>query len=214
MRTLTGPLLLLLAAAAGGCSISGGSSYQRHVNSWKEVKEKNVVIQASDYTCGPAALATLMRYYFGDDVSEQKVFEEAQKKLSPDEILDRRRDGFTMEDLRRTAVQLGYDSDYYNGPMKDLIGLPFPMVVHVVRDELKHFVVFRGATADRVYLADPSHGNIRIPAGEFAEEWTGNALYLDREGFDPPSIHALSVNEADPLRPGQVAARRALFGPR
>ena len=35
----------------------------------------------------------------------------------------------------------------------------------------KHFAVLKGVRGDRVYLADPSRGNIRMPAYRFLEAW-------------------------------------------
>ena len=46
---------------------SGGASW-----SWRELKDKNVVKQNRDYSCGAASLCTLLKYYWGDNVTEQK----------------------------------------------------------------------------------------------------------------------------------------------
>ena len=35
----------------------------------------------------------------------------------------------------------------------------------------QHFAVLRGIRGDRVYLADPSRGNIRLPMYQFLESW-------------------------------------------
>jgi predicted double-glycine peptidase len=37
------------------------------------LRDQNVVLQRFDYSCGAGALATLMRYYFGDAVSEEAI---------------------------------------------------------------------------------------------------------------------------------------------
>src|ERR1700722_6356319 len=47
--------------------------FQGHVWSWTELKDKNVVKQVRDYSCGAASLCTLLRYYWGDNITEQKI---------------------------------------------------------------------------------------------------------------------------------------------
>ena len=53
---------------------------QRHevevyVPSWKELQRRNIVMQTRDYSCGAAALATVLRYYWGDPVGEDDVLD-------------------------------------------------------------------------------------------------------------------------------------------
>ena len=50
-----------------------------------ELKDKNVVMQVRDYSCGAASLCTLLRYYWGDDINEQRILNELDKMLSPAE---------------------------------------------------------------------------------------------------------------------------------
>ncbi len=48
-----------------------------------------------------------------------------------------------------------------------------PVIVFIEPRGYKHFVVLRGTRGDRVYLADPSRGNIRMPAYRFLDSWLG-----------------------------------------
>ena len=43
------------------------------VTSWKRLNEQHIIMQKYDYSCGAASLATLMKYYFNEDISEQKL---------------------------------------------------------------------------------------------------------------------------------------------
>ena len=47
------------------------------------------------------------------------------------------------------------------------------MIVFIEPRGYKHFAVLRGFKGDRVYLADPSRGNIRMAAHTFLESWLG-----------------------------------------
>ncbi|MCY2984287.1 MAG: peptidase C39, partial [Planctomycetota bacterium] len=40
-------------------------SFQRPVVSWTAIRDQNVVLQQKDFSCGAAALATVLRYYWG-----------------------------------------------------------------------------------------------------------------------------------------------------
>ena len=40
------------------------------MRSWIEIQRQNVIMQGLDYSCGTAALATVMNYYFGDPIKE------------------------------------------------------------------------------------------------------------------------------------------------
>src|SRR5271157_6263534 len=46
---------------------------QRPVRSLLEMRHENVVIQSWDLSCGAAALATLLRYEFGEPVTEKDI---------------------------------------------------------------------------------------------------------------------------------------------
>ncbi len=48
-----------------------------------------------------------------------------------------------------------------------------PVIVFIEPRGYKHFAVLRGVKGDRIYLADPSRGNIRMPAYRFLDTWLG-----------------------------------------
>ena len=51
-------------------------SYSLNVMSWRDIPFRTVVRQQFDYSCGSAAVATLLRYHYGISVSEQEVFQQ------------------------------------------------------------------------------------------------------------------------------------------
>jgi hypothetical protein len=71
--------------ASGGLSGVAETGYQAPVHSWKYHKEHNVVMQGLDFSCGSAALATVMKYRFDDDVSEGDLLADILKSLSEQE---------------------------------------------------------------------------------------------------------------------------------
>src|SRR3546814_14224143 len=71
----------VLALAACACAQAGSlslrvpysGSYAIHVTSLKEARFKTTVPQQRDFSCGSAAVATLLTYQYGQPVTEAEV---------------------------------------------------------------------------------------------------------------------------------------------
>jgi uncharacterized protein len=169
--------------------------FSRGVTSWQTLKRRNVVMQERDYSCGAAALATLVRYYWGDDVTEQFFLAALDQMLTPEEALDRIKNGLTLTDLRRVAVKTGYRASLGKLEFSKLAESRVPLVVGIKVRGYRHFVVFRGIAGGDVYLADPIRGNIRIPATEFVQQWQEKAiLVVAKPGQSLPESSPLRVS--------------------
>jgi predicted double-glycine peptidase len=156
------------------------------VRSWKELRDRNVVLQRFDYSCGAGALATLMRYYFGDNVSEVEILSGILGSMDEQEIRDRETNGLSLLDLKNYAERRGYQAVGVKLKYASLPELKGPVLVHLEWKNYRHFAVLKGVRGDRVYLADPSLGNIRLSIDRFAKEWSGIALVLGKQGFGLP----------------------------
>src|SRR5690606_34749716 len=111
LGTLAAVLATLLATGARAADLCGAAPvrdadyrFSKHVRSWKQLKEQNIVMQRLDYSCGAAALATVIRYYWGDPATEDQFLRVLGGLLTPDEARDRIENGLTLTDLRRAAV--------------------------------------------------------------------------------------------------------------
>jgi predicted double-glycine peptidase len=180
-------------------------------HSWKWYRDHNVVIQSFDYSCGAGALATLMRYYFGADVSEEDVLLNILGTMTEEDIRDREKNGLSLLDLKHCAESMGYQATGVKLKYASLPRLKGPVIVHIEQDDYKHFVVLKGVRDDRVFLADPSRGNIRMSINRFAQEWTGVALILGKKGFGLPMKYPLAIADQEPVQNELLAARRALY---
>lgn len=152
---------------------------REYVWSYKELRERNIVMQKLDYSCGAAALATVFRYYWGADVTEETFLRLIQKlKLTPEEIKDRVENGLTLTDLRDMANLAGYQSSMGKVKFSELAEAKVPVIVGITVRKHDHFAVFRGTDGYYAYLADPIRGNIRVPVDEFEEVWQKNAILV------------------------------------
>jgi uncharacterized protein len=152
--------------------------FMRPVWSWKEIKTRNVVMQNRDYSCGAASLCTLLQYYWGDKVTEQKVLDTVDGMLKPAERKDRIKNGLSLTDLRRASVKLGYVASIGTVTFDQLSESKIPVLVGLKVEKFDHFVVFRGTDGYWVYLADPARGNIRATIKDFTDHWQKNAILV------------------------------------
>lgn len=190
---------------------TGWTRTEQPVRSWKYLRDQNVVIQRYDYSCGSGALATLMRYYFGDHVSEEEILISILNTMTYDEVVDREKYGLSLLDLKRYAEQRGYQAVAVRLNYANLLWLKGPVLIHLEREDYRHFAVLKGVRGDRVYLADPSRGNIRMSVNRFAQEWAGVALILGRKDFGLPGNDSLGLGDRDPVQNEMLNARRSLF---
>jgi predicted double-glycine peptidase len=207
----------LLALAATGCTRLTDTPKKMvdgklvPVATWKSETRKNIVMQDFDYSCGAAAMATLLNYYFGDKVTEREILREIIAHLDKETFAERKEDGLSLLDLQQFAERRGYIARGVRLKPEILPKLKGPMLVYLEQPEFRHFAIFRGVHEDRIYLADPARGNVRQPVDRFVEEWPGIALVLGKEGFGTPQDHDLAVNIEGVFRPEIQVARRALY---
>lgn len=170
----------------------------RRVLSWAELRTKNIVMQRRDYSCGAAALATLLKYHLGDNVTEDGVLDGLDEILTPEQIQDRIKNGLALADLRRVAVAGGYEAVVTRLSFDQLAQAKVPLLVGIQEGKYKHFVVYRGTNYRWVYLADPIRGQIHLTPCEFVKQWQKNlAMAVGKPGEEVPKTHALSLTSCD-----------------
>ena len=199
-RYLTYGLILQMLVMGIGLAAEGSEEVRRDPvrlppprHTLKQLRDQYVVKQQRDYSCGAAALATLMIYYFGDETSERNILDVLVAGLTPDELKGKQKSGFTLLDLRRVAQTKGYQAAGFKLTSDQLKQLATPVIVFVQPFGYKHFAVLRGIDRGRVFLADPSRGNLRMSMGRFLSEWSGIIFVLDkaREGRNTTDLLAL-----------------------
>jgi len=177
------------------------------VTSLKALKEQNLVMQRYDYSCGAASLATLMTFYFNDNISEIQLLDYIKESFNKQEFARVERDGLSFLELEKISRSLGYQSASVRLKFPALLQLSGPVIVYLQTKQNRHFVVLRGVKGDTIFLADPSRGNIRVSIEDFKQEWKGETFVLGKEGFGTPDKHMLAIlhstkfrNELDLLR--------------
>ncbi len=159
-----------------------------------EQKYRNIVRQAYDYSCGSAALTTVLNHYLGRNLSERQVMEGLLHYGERERIVARR--AFSMLDMKRLVTALGYPSGGFRASIDDLKELDHPAIVPIHHAGFKHFVVLRAIRDGRVFLADPSVGNISFPLAQFESKWDDNVLFVVFPGNSSP-LDDLELKDED-----------------
>jgi predicted double-glycine peptidase len=194
MKTI---LSVVLVSLLTGCAESrewfrqGEPGTQRHT--FKELRDMYVVKQDKDYSCGSAALATLMIYYFGDKTTEEEILNRLNSFMTEEERKKKTLVGFSLLDLKKVAQGLGYRAAGFKIKPDELIRLTAPVIVYVEPRGYKHFAVLRGMSWRRVYLADPSRGNLRMSLEQFLDEWRGIIFVLGKQGEEQIKNYPLAI---------------------
>lgn len=130
---------------------------------------RGIVRQAYDYSCGSAALTTLLNGYVGTRLTEQQTMNGLLRFGEYNRIVERR--SFSLLDMKRFVTALGLESGGYRGEFSDLIKQGQPAIVPISYAGFKHFVVYKAYKNGRVYVADPALGNISFDQERFKEIW-------------------------------------------
>jgi predicted double-glycine peptidase len=159
---------------------SSGGAFSVGVISWRDLPFRRVVRQQFDYSCGSAALATLLRYHYGRDVSEAEIFKAMYDVGDQAQI---RKVGFSLLDMKQYLSQLGLAADGYKVKLSDIEELHTPGIALVTTGTYKHFVVVKGIAGNQVLVGDPALGTKTYTRADFEKMWTGGIFFaIDKAG--------------------------------
>ncbi|WP_458525149.1 C39 family peptidase [Onishia taeanensis] len=161
-------------AIAGPVTIANPfGSFQVKAESLNELRWENVVRQQYDFSCGSAAVATLLTYHYERPTTEADVFESMIQRGDVEKI---RTYGFSMLDMKQYLDTQGLDSDGFRVNLEDFIGIGLPAITLINTGGYKHFVVIKGMDDGNVLVGDPAVGTVVVPKEHFETLWTGSVL--------------------------------------
>lgn len=166
-------------ASAGDVRFSGvmpnGALYTGQVESMQEGRYRNMVRQHTDYSCGAAALATILRYAYRLNVDETQVI---QGMMGVADVALVKQRGFSMLDIKHYVESLGMRGRGYRVDEARLRTLRVPALVLMDVRGFRHFVVLKQVTGDTVELADPMLGNRHMTVADFVKAWPSRAIFV------------------------------------
>lgn len=146
--------------------------------SFKELRNKNTLRQRYDFSCGAASVATILKYYFGSDVTEREVIIEMLSNLSKSEFDSIKEKGFSLLDMKHLVESYGFWAHGYYLNFDHLRHIKYPIMLFIEQRGYKHFVVCKGVYKNHIYISDPSWGNRMTHISRFAKNWDGIALVI------------------------------------
>lgn len=192
---------MAFGAAAQGSPVvvsSGTARVEQRVTSLVALRDAGVVKQRFDYSCGSAALATVLTYGLNDPVGEDELLRALLEPLAPEELAELQKKGLSLLHLQRLAQQRGHKAQGFRLHQSQLANLSRPVIVFIKPGGYEHFAVLKGLRGDRVHLADPSLGNVRMPLYRFLDIWAdesgrGVIFAVERGSGGWPERYALQL---------------------
>lgn len=154
---------------------AAGGDFSVGVMSWWDIPFRSVIRQRYDFSCGSAAVATLLTYHYGRPTPESVPFR-AMWDLGDKPVI--RKVGFSMLDMRNYFQSLGYRAEGFKLKPEQLFQVKRPVIVLLDQDGFKHFVVVKGQTKDQILVGDSVLGIKKYSTEDFGKYWNGVALAL------------------------------------
>ncbi|KIH83470.1 C39 family peptidase [Pseudomonas batumici] len=190
MRILALVFLVFLAglSEAGQMPLSvlpGGAVVFKPVQSMRERKFADLVQQKTDFSCGAASLATILRQAYWLDVTEAQIIEGMLAHSDQNLV---RVQGFSMLDMKHYVESIGMRARGYRVTPETLTSVAIPVIVLMDIRGYKHFVVMQKAEKDWVYIGDPVLGHRRFKFDDFVKGWNGIIFAVIGQGYDKTNV--------------------------
>jgi uncharacterized protein len=213
MRRL--PLFLALSAAllfttAAGAQQAllpamGGGDVAMPVTSMRQARLASTLLQQYDFSCGSAAIATLLTHHYAYPVSEATVFEHMYRNGDQQKI---RREGFSLLDMKQFLQAHGFEADGFEQPLDKLVEARIPAIVLINEGGYLHFVVVKGLRGERVLIGDPASGTRAVPRPAFQAGWQSGLLFVVHNRMETARFNLAADWQAAPAAPLAAGVNR------
>jgi predicted double-glycine peptidase len=186
--TASGLWLSMSLSSAANIYFGGvipGTLINKNIISMRERHFLDMVPQRTDFSCGAAALATILNYAYGYKFSEAEVIAGMLKVSDPQLVQNK---GFSLLDIKNYVETLGLRGRGYTVNPEILDRIKIPTIVLLDIRGYKHFVVLKKTTHDKVYIADPALGNRVMDRQNFVDGWNKVTFAVIGNGFDRETI--------------------------
>jgi predicted double-glycine peptidase len=164
--------ITLIAAFLGSC-VTAHATAEPDFRSWRALRDQGVVKQSLDFSCGAAALATLLNRHLGTGVTERELL---GLLADPPQGLPLPRDwrdsGMSFATLSGLVHHYGATAVGIELSAADLSRLRVPAIAYLPNSDPPHFTVITGIDPrGSIELADPAWGNRRLRGARFNRLW-------------------------------------------
>ncbi|WP_233556487.1 C39 family peptidase [Noviherbaspirillum sedimenti] len=199
-------MLAASLADAAKLHFSGiGGGYSVPVTSMKESRFSSTLRQQYDFSCGSAAIATLLTHQYGVPVTEEMVFQTMYEHGDQAKI---RREGFSLLDMKRYLAAYGFTADGFTQPLDKLVEAGLPAIVLINDKGYHHFVVVKGLRDGRVLIGDPATGTRAVERASFEASWVNRVLFVIHNRQEQARFNLVADWGAAPRAPLAAGVRR------
>jgi len=200
-NVVTVPVVKWREVRSGVPIIDKGYTIDVPIRSWSEIRNERVVRQKFDFSCGAASMATIMKYFYHVDVTENGIVKavldekgvgKEAKKLEKSDF------ALSFADLAAYGESLGFKGLGVAMGIDGLKKLRIPVIIYIKIRRFEHFTVFKGINGNFVYLADPSFGNMKVKMEKFIE------MFYQRDDLQHPGrVLAFIPKDKGSVRPDE-----------
>jgi uncharacterized protein len=147
-----------------------GVPFTKTVRSMRDIRYSHIVSQQFDFSCGAAALATLLKFGYGIDIPETELIRRMMAFSKPEVVV---KNGFSMLDMKKFVETIGLRGRGFRVNSDALYHLQIPVMVLMNIDGYEHFVIVKHAEEGRIFIADPALGNRIVMEEDFVKSWNG-----------------------------------------
>ena len=163
------------------------SHFSKPVISLREKRFTHLVEQKFDFSCGAAAVTTILRYAYNMDITELDTIKGLSTVSDPELVKQR---GYSLLDIRSYVETLGLRGRGYKISAATLDALRIPTIALLEIRGYSHFVVLRRTEGDTVYIGDPALGNQTMSREDFIDGWNGTIFAVFGTGFNRDTVLA------------------------
>ena len=152
----------------GGVNAAGG--FNVPIRSMQELKYLETVRQRFDFSCGSAAVATLLSHHYQRETREAEVFLSMWEEGDKVRI---RKDGFSLLDMKGFLDDRGFNADGFRIAADRIGEIGVAGIVLLEHLDQPHFVVVTGEVGGEILVNDPARGIWSMSVDELKDLWNG-----------------------------------------
>jgi predicted double-glycine peptidase len=202
-------LVAAMTTAAGAQQVyltsMGSGDVVMPVTSIRQARLAGTLLQQYDFSCGSAAIATLLTHHYGLPTSESTVFESMYRQGDQQKI---RREGFSLLDMKRFLKTRGFEADGFEQSLDKLLEARVPAIVLINENGYHHFVVVKGLRGDRVLIGDPANGTRAVLRPDFEASWQSRLLFVVHNRMESARFNLAADWRAAPRAPLTAGVNR------
>lgn len=154
-----------------------GGTFSVPVVSAKEARYRTIIKQRYDYSCGSAAVASLLTHHYDRLTTEEEVFQSMFDAGDQETI---KKKGFSLLDMKNYLESRGLQADGFRISLDKLAEVGVPAIVLIEIKGYRHFVLVKGIRGAEVVVGDPALGGKVYKREAFEKLRVGDIVFVIR----------------------------------